>query len=88
MTSAAVTPLLDVRGVTRRFQGLVSVDNVSFSLARSEIVGLVGPNGAGKTTLINLISGSLAPDEGEARASINCHPTDGRVSESGELSRL
>ena len=65
MTSAAVTPLLDVRGVTRRFQGLVSVDNVSFSLARSEIVGLVGPNGAGKTTLINLISGSLAPDEGE-----------------------
>ena len=65
MTSAAVTPLLDVRGVTRRFQGLVSVDNVSFSLARSEIVGLVGPNGAGKTTLINLISGSLVPDEGE-----------------------
>jgi branched-chain amino acid transport system ATP-binding protein len=65
MTSAAATPLLDVRGVTRRFQGLVSVDNVSFSLARSEIVGLVGPNGAGKTTLINLISGSLVPDEGE-----------------------
>jgi branched-chain amino acid transport system ATP-binding protein len=65
MTSAAATPLLDVRSVTRRFQGLVSVDNVSFSLARSEIVGLVGPNGAGKTTLINLISGSLVPDEGE-----------------------
>jgi branched-chain amino acid transport system ATP-binding protein len=64
MTPASA-PLLDVRGVTRRFQGLVSVNNVSFSLARSEIVGLVGPNGAGKTTLINLISGSLAPDEGE-----------------------
>jgi branched-chain amino acid transport system ATP-binding protein len=59
------TPLLDVRGVTRRFQGLVSVDNVSLSLLQNEIVGLVGPNGAGKTTLLNLISGSLAPDSGE-----------------------
>jgi branched-chain amino acid transport system ATP-binding protein len=65
MTSADATPLLEVRRVTRRFQGLVSVDNVSFKLERSEIVGLVGPNGAGKTTLINLISGSLAPDDGE-----------------------
>jgi branched-chain amino acid transport system ATP-binding protein len=61
----AAVPFLDVRGVTRRFQGLVSVDNVSFSLARSEILGLVGPNGAGKTTIINLVSGSLAPDRGE-----------------------
>jgi branched-chain amino acid transport system ATP-binding protein len=67
MTSVAATPLLDVRAVTRRFQGLVSVDNVSFSLASSEILGLVGPNGAGKTTLINLIGGSLAPDSGEIR---------------------
>jgi branched-chain amino acid transport system ATP-binding protein len=65
MTPAGAAPLLDVRGVTRRFQGLVSVDNVSFKLERSEIVGLVGPNGAGKTTLINLISGSLAPDDGQ-----------------------
>jgi branched-chain amino acid transport system ATP-binding protein len=63
--SSAAASLLDVRAVTRRFQGLVSVDNVSFSLARSEILGLVGPNGAGKTTLINLISGALAPDVGE-----------------------
>jgi branched-chain amino acid transport system ATP-binding protein len=67
MTSSAAAPLLDVDGVTRRFQGLVSVDDVSFKLARDEIVGLVGPNGAGKTTLINLISGSLAPDDGEIR---------------------
>jgi branched-chain amino acid transport system ATP-binding protein len=67
MTPSAAAPLLEVREVTRRFQGLVSVDNVSFKLARSEIVGLVGPNGAGKTTLINLVSGSLAPDDGEIR---------------------
>ena len=65
MSPAAATPLLDVRGVTRRFQGLVSVDDISFTLARGEIMGLVGPNGAGKTTLINLISGSLAADSGE-----------------------
>jgi branched-chain amino acid transport system ATP-binding protein len=65
MTSVASIPLLDVRGVTRRFQGLVSVDDVSLTVARSEILGLVGPNGAGKTTLINLISGALAPDSGE-----------------------
>jgi branched-chain amino acid transport system ATP-binding protein len=67
MTPSTAARLLDVRGVTRRFQGLVSVDHVSFKLAPGEIVGLVGPNGAGKTTLINLVSGSLAPDDGEVR---------------------
>ena len=61
----AASPLLEVRHLTRRFQGVVSVNDVSFTLAGGEILGLVGPNGAGKTTLINLISGALAPDEGE-----------------------
>jgi len=65
MSADATAPLLDARRLTRRFQGLVSVANVSFTLARNEVLGLVGPNGAGKTTLINLISGALAPDEGE-----------------------
>ena len=65
MSAAALLPLLDARRLTKRFQGLVSVDKVSFTLARNEVVGLVGPNGAGKTTLINLISGALVPDEGE-----------------------
>jgi branched-chain amino acid transport system ATP-binding protein len=63
--SAAPAPLLEVRHLTRRFQGVVSVNDVSFTLVGGEILGLVGPNGAGKTTLINLISGALAPDEGE-----------------------
>ena len=67
MSADATVPLLDARRLTRRFQGLVSVDEVSFTLARNEVLGLVGPNGAGKTTLINLISGTLAPDEGEVR---------------------
>jgi branched-chain amino acid transport system ATP-binding protein len=65
MSAAALLPLLDARRLTKRFQGLVSVDKVSFTLARNEVVGLVGPNGAGKTTLINLISGALVPDAGE-----------------------
>ncbi len=63
--SDAPAPLLDVRGLTKRFQGVVSVDDVSFRMASGEILGLIGPNGAGKTTLVNMISGTLAPDEGE-----------------------
>jgi branched-chain amino acid transport system ATP-binding protein len=49
--------LLDVRGMTRRFGGLIAVDEVSFAVQRDEIFGLIGPNGAGKTTLFNLITG-------------------------------
>lgn len=63
--SDAATPLLEARGLTRRFQGLVAVNDVSFAVKRGEILGLIGPNGAGKTTLISLISGTLAPDAGE-----------------------
>lgn len=59
--------LLEVQHMTRRFAGLTAVGDVSFTLARGEILGLIGPNGAGKTTLINLISGTLAPSEGEVR---------------------
>ncbi len=57
--------LLEVRNATRKFAGLVALKDVSFTLARGEILGLIGPNGAGKTTLINLISGTLAPSAGE-----------------------
>jgi branched-chain amino acid transport system ATP-binding protein len=57
--------ILELKGVTKRFGGVVSVDNVSLTLAEGEIYGLIGPNGAGKTTLINLISGIYKPDGGE-----------------------
>lgn len=59
-----MSQLLEVRGATKRFRGLVAVSNVSFDLAEGEILALIGPNGAGKTTLFNLVSGMLKPDAG------------------------
>ena len=52
-----VADMLAVEAVTRRFGGVVAVSDVSFTVARGTICGLVGPNGAGKTTLINVVSG-------------------------------
>lgn len=60
-------PLLEVANLSRRFGGLVALDNVSFSVGRHEVVGLVGPNGSGKTTLLNVVSGRLAPMAGSVR---------------------
>jgi branched-chain amino acid transport system ATP-binding protein len=57
-------PLLEVRDLSRRFGGLVAVDQVSFAVQPGEIFGLIGPNGAGKTTLFNLISGVTSPSSG------------------------
>lgn len=58
-------PLLEVSGLTRRFGGLVAVNDVTFSAREGEIVGLLGPNGAGKTTLFNLLTGIYPPSSGE-----------------------
>lgn len=55
---------LEVRSLTKRFMGLVAVANVSFSIARGEIVGIIGPNGSGKTTLLNMMVGLLTPTSG------------------------
>jgi branched-chain amino acid transport system ATP-binding protein len=55
---------LAVNSITRRFGGLVAVDNVSFTVRQGEIFGLIGPNGAGKTTLFNIITGLLEPSSG------------------------
>jgi branched-chain amino acid transport system ATP-binding protein len=60
-------PLLSVEGVTKRFGGLVAVNDVSFAVHAGEVVGLMGPNGAGKTTLLNLIAGELDPTAGTIR---------------------
>ena len=57
--------LLTVSNITKRFGGLVAVDDVSLSIEQGEVLGLIGPNGAGKTTLFNAISGTHIPDEGD-----------------------
>jgi ABC-type branched-subunit amino acid transport system ATPase component len=56
--------LLKVENVTKRFGGLVAVDNVSFDILHGEMMAIVGPNGAGKTTMFNLINGVFPVDEG------------------------
>lgn len=57
-------PFFRVENLTKRFGGLVAVNNVTFEIGRDEIVGLIGPNGAGKTTLVRCILGILKPDSG------------------------
>ncbi len=57
-------PLLEVRGLGKRFGGLSANEDISFAVDRGEIVGLIGPNGAGKTTLFNCLAGFHAPSAG------------------------
>ena len=59
--------LIEARGLTRRFGPNVAVDNVSLQLAQGEILGLLGPNGAGKSTTMKMLTGNLAPSDGEVR---------------------
>ncbi len=59
-----MSDLLEVRGVSKRFGGLLAVSDVSFQIAKGEILGLIGPNGAGKTTLFNVVNGVYKPDGG------------------------
>jgi branched-chain amino acid transport system ATP-binding protein len=56
--------ILEINGVTKRFGGLVAVNDVSLSVDEAEIYGLIGPNGAGKSVLLNCIAGASRPDEG------------------------
>ncbi len=58
-------PLRKLENVTKRFGGLVAVDDVSLEVKHGEIIAIVGPNGAGKTTLFNVINGVFLPDAGK-----------------------
>ena len=75
-------PLLSIRKMTKRFGGLVAVNEVSWDVYPGEVVGLLGDNGAGKSTLIKCISGVYQPDEGElyfeGRRSNFARPIDAR----------
>lgn len=59
--------MLEVSGLTRRFGGLVAVDNLSFTVPEGAMVALIGPNGAGKTTSFAMVAGFVRPDAGRVR---------------------
>jgi len=65
--AAQAPPLLEVRGLEKRFGGVHAVDGASLSVPEGSITALIGPNGSGKTTVFNLIDGTMTPNAGEVR---------------------
>jgi len=62
-----VAALIEIEGLTKRFGSFTAVDNVSFSVARGEVLGFLGPNGAGKSTTMRMLAGFMTPTAGRAR---------------------
>jgi len=58
------TPLLEMVGISKRFPGVVALDNVSLNVHQGEIVALIGENGAGKSTLMKILGGAISRDDG------------------------
>ncbi len=79
-----MSAFLSLQGVSKRFSGLLAVDDVSFDVAAGELLSVIGPNGAGKTTLFNLLTGQLSPSAG--RVTFNGAEINGQAPE--ERARL
>jgi general nucleoside transport system ATP-binding protein len=71
---AEAPPVVELRGITKRFPGVLANDSIDFDLRRGEIHALLGENGAGKSTLMNIVYGLYSPDDGEIR--LNGTPVD------------
>jgi ABC-2 type transport system ATP-binding protein len=69
--------LIEIDGLTKRFGGFTAVDQVSFRVARGEVLGFLGPNGAGKSTTMRMLAGFMIPTEGTARICGHDVQTDG-----------
>src|SRR5680860_1602931 len=63
-SGSITSSVVEVRNLTKRFQGFTAVDNISFDIKKGEILGLLGPNGAGKTTTIHMLLGLITPTVG------------------------
>ncbi|MDP9932792.1 ABC transporter ATP-binding protein [Variovorax paradoxus] len=64
MSPQTITPLLSVKGLVKRYGGLLVTDHVNLTIAKGEVHAVIGPNGAGKTTLINQVAGDVSSDAG------------------------
>lgn len=67
VTAGGEPVLIEIDGLTKRFGSFTAVDDVSFRVARGEVLGFLGPNGAGKSTTMRMLSGFMIPTEGTAR---------------------
>ena len=78
--------VFDIRGVTLRFGGVTSLDDVSLEMQRGEILAVIGPNGAGKTSLFNSLTGVYTPQEGQIL--LSARPGDAPVSVVGKKTHV